>query len=113
MKWPKAQVEIVERAFHQLFNSWEEEQQTYLLELSEEEQLKYLKYAYVRCVSFQLRNDSKHPYFAKNKRVISFNPEYQLYPTGCNDDHWCTLMKHIVKSISRLMEKEYRGTIEA
>jgi hypothetical protein len=41
--------------------------------------------------------------------LIAHNPDYQLYPNGCNDDHWRTLMKHIaqVKTLSRLMEKTY------
>lgn len=111
MKWPQDQVEIVERAFHQLFNSWGEDQQTYLLEFDDELRLSQVKYFYTRVVSFQLRNDNTHPYFRKNKRLVSHNPDYQLYPNGCNDDHWKTLMKHIaqIKTLSRLMEKEYHG----
>lgn len=109
MKWPKDQIEIVERAFHQLFNSWEESQQTTLLELNDDDRLCVLKQFYTRVVSFQLRNDNKHPYFSKKKRLIAHNPDYQLYPKGCNDDHWKTLMKHIaqINTLSRLMEKTY------
>lgn len=49
-------------------------------------------------VSFQLLNDDNHPAFTRLhnlERIVPYNPEFDAYSDGVNDDHIETALKHI------------------
>ena len=106
MKWPKEQVAIIKTGFKQLIANSQH---------SPEAILKAYKtplramYAMWRHVQYDLSYDNDHPAYTTTEvdgkpckprtRMCEYNADFVLYPPGCNDSHFKTVLKHIAKEL--------------
>jgi len=96
MKWPKEQYKIILSGFRQFIDNCgftiEEIREDYkgTPELN-------VMYSMWRHVQYDITSDENHPAFSQGvkTRRVQYNPDFILYPKGCNDDHFKTVLKRI------------------
>ena len=98
MKWPKEQTEIVLDAIRQLVDSYDYTIEEIRADCPNAMSMMYRLY---NQATYDLQFDDTHPAFAEHgrKRRVRYNPEFVLYPPGCNDSHLDTLLKYVAKEI--------------
>lgn len=107
MKWPQAQVAIIDSAFRQVLANCGTDLDTLRQQYAEAPPLQ-LAYDVYRVAWFDLQFDDTHPTYQDGhytdgtprkarKRLVQYNPAYQMYPAGCDDTHRKTVMKFLAK----------------
>lgn len=100
MKWPSDQVEILRQGFREFLEKVGYGGPT-------AEPLAAARWIFPR-VAFDLQYDDSHPAFSPGvwddgqtrparMRLVSHNPNFVLYPDGCNDNHLDTVLKLLAK----------------
>lgn len=90
MKWPEKQAEILRNGFQEF------------LRFHGISLVPGTEWEVYRQVTYDLQYDDSHPAFSTGKRcrIVAYNPEFQLYPDGCNDSHLATVLRTFLKEFS-------------
>ena len=108
MKWPQDQVEILDKAI----NDWLDKNLKHInrktFRESYENNPRGFSFSIYSYVTHDLMFDDNHPAYTRNlrKRVIPHDPNFVLYPDGCNDDHLATVLKHIFSNVLKGWEQK-------
>lgn len=109
MKWDKKQVDILKNGYQQFIKNCGYTLQELRDGHSGHKNPLWIMYCLDRLVVYDLQNSNSHPaykdteqegvFFKARIRRVKYNPEFVLYPPGCNDRHKDTVLKSIGKEL--------------
>lgn len=107
MKWPKKQLDIMQDGFTQVIESFGGAE--IINREYHDKPASYIWYGLHRIVSYDLQFSNEHPAYHETEqdgtvyparvRRCKYNPEFELYPNGCNDCHLKTALKFIAGNL--------------
>lgn len=108
MKWPKEQVDIYRKAVMEVIAN---DDLNRMLKVAEGMPEMWLIYQLDRHILVDIQYTDEHPAYSESvcpetgekfkarKRLCSYNPEFVLYPPGCNDTHRKTMLRRVAKEL--------------
>lgn len=111
-KWPAGQVDILIDAFKQFIANCGHSVDEIRSNYAGTHELLVMYHIFSR-VSYDLQNNDNHPAYhagqwevdgvmqdrPARKRIVRYNPQFQLYPAGCNDNHREAVLRYVGKQV--------------
>jgi hypothetical protein len=114
MKWPKDQIEIYKNAVAQVIESTGKSAEEIRKEYAFAPTMRIM-FEIDRIVCYDAQYDNNHPAyhetiqdgktFKARIRRCKHNPDFVLYPRGCDDTHKATMLRHVGTELGLILRK--------